>query len=686
MKLDDLESDKPEDKEKLVREVYEDFREAREHRNRAEFNKSVKESDKAFLGEVFTDEQEQKLTKEGIPICKTNKGAVNSLRYASILTASRPEINCQPIGGSDVGVSTLLKRDFRKVWRNNHGNSVAFQCVLGSTKEGLSWCEVYPQRYNGLENRTCLEAVSCDMVWIDPNTTKTDLSDAGFKIKAKRITEDNAKSIYHLKDDDLYYTPKTQDDAAERGSLTHDSAPGGRYEDSPEGKGNDEKSTDWSREIWDVSYYRPLLRMETLYVVQNPMDGSIQTLDEKPKPMEGMPEIPSEEVEVTYEDLLFIHVVGKKMVEWKKNRLGRDHTGKPIDSLIPLSNIPVKKAYPRGNLFFALPALQELSKRRGQSIAIVAHTSGSPLFAAQGTLNIAEAEKKLAKPRSIIEVQGGLENVPRAAFATPPDISRIFELESRAQHDADEAWQLNPALKGEAESSKMSGRLALLLKESGLEGSSYFMVALEEFFRRIATAITAIELQFQLPTYWDRILEEEDFQKQQDPQTGEEVVTQQPLPYIMEALTKLKGKQVDIMNWDVEVQSGSSLPSSRFAQLEFFMELSKNPVHPDSPMDVEAILDLVDYPGRSDLIKRKSKVKQMGQALQQAQVATEDLQKQLQKATVDMQNTLQATEQLKLGYETKIMLLEAERDIAATEAVARTKAKYENAVKKASSE
>jgi hypothetical protein len=76
----------------------------------------------------------------------------------------------------------------------------------------------------------------------------------------------------------------------------------------------------------------------------------------------------------------------------------------------------------------------------------------------------------------------------------------------------------------------------------------------------------------------------------------------------------------------------------------------------------------------------------MGQALQQAQVATEDLQKQLQKATVDMQNTLQATEQLKLGYETKIMLLEAERDIAATEAVARTKAKYENAVKKASSE
>lgn len=652
MKIEDLEND-----ETILENVYNDFKIAREHENRASYVEEVKKSDKAFIGEVFEDDQEKKLEKDGIPICKTNRGAMNSIRYASILTASRPEINCKPIGGGDVGVSTILGRSFRKTWKNNFGNSVAFEAVLNSVKEGLGWVEVYPQKHGGIQTRTVIESCPPSMVYIDPACVKKDLSDTGFKIKAKKITEQIAKDVHGLKDSELYYQGKIgQDINTSHGSKTHDSEAGGRYADAPDGVPEDDKESleDWAREVWEIGYYMPIYRREIQYL---------------------SPETKEYPITAYHEDLIYIFVVGGKVIHKQLNPNGKDHTGKPVDPLIPLPNIPVKKGYPRGNLFFAIPALQELSKRRGQSIAIVAATSGSPLWVPKNSINMAEAEKKITKPRSLIEYEGTPENKPSAAFQTPPDISRIFELEARSQRDADDAWQLNPALRGELESAHMTGRLSMLLKESGLEGSSYFMVALEEFFRRIAVAVTAIELKFQDPQYWEKLLEEEDFVK--DPEGNP---TPQPLPPIAAALQKFQARDVQMLNWDIEVQSGSSLPSSRYAQLEFFMELGKNPIHPQSPIDAQAILEYVDMPGKAELIKRKGAVQQLTQGMQQATIQMQALQKQLQDLGNENQAAKDAIEQERRNYETKIFLLQAEKDVAIAEAVGRVKAKMQSTI------
>lgn len=498
MKLKDLQT---KSKHKaVVSEVYRNFVGAMEHDHRAEYKKHVKESDNAFLGEVFDEDQIKTLEEQGIPICKTNKGAVNSIRYASILTASRPEISCTPIGGADAGLSRLLKRDFSKVQRANHANRKYFGNVLDCVKEGLGWIEIYPQRYNGLQNRTVIEKCPPEMVYIDPGTKDESLDDLGFKIKGKKITEQYATDVHGLKSSELRWTPSADDIGVpeHQGTKTIDSEAGGRYDDVKDGSRDDEMNRlkEFARDIWEIAYYQPLKRQEKRWY--RFVNGEIQEATEKPEEMEG--EIPYQEVDVMYEDLLYVFVVGKKLVSWRLNPWEKDHNGKPIDNLIPLPNIPVKKAYPRGNLFFAIPALQELSKRRGQSISIVAATSGSPILSPKGAIqNIAEAEKKMAQSRRIIEYEGTPDQKPGPMYPAAPDISRVFELENRAQKDADDAWQLNPALKGEAETSKMSGKLNLLLKEAGLEGSAYFMVTLEEFFRKIAVCVIAMQLKNNMP-------------------------------------------------------------------------------------------------------------------------------------------------------------------------------------------
>ncbi len=666
MKLKDVQKGKGKE---AVKKVYGDFVAARNHQNRRSYERAVEESDKAFLGEIFNTTQEADLKKDGIPVCKTNKGAINSIRYASILTASRPEITAIPIGGSDSGVATLTKRNYKKIWNANKGESVAFDTTLDSVKEGLGWAEVFPQRYNGIENRTVLERTPPSMVLIDPTTKNHDLSDRGFTIKWKKITKTEAKEVHKLKDNELYYVPQgDREDLDKPGEETTDLKEGGSYDDVDDNEGEgDENIEEWKRSIFHLAYYQTLRRSQQLYVGY---DENQQLVSFEEKPAEGN----FEEVDVIFEDLLYVLVVGTKMVKWTLNPIGKDHNGRPIQQLIPLVNIPVKKAYPRGNLFYAIPALQELSKRRGQSIAVVAATSGSPHWYKEGTLDKEKAEKALRKPKSLIGVDGSPEEWPKPAYQATPDISRIFELESRAEKDADNAWQLNPALKGEAETSKMSGKLQLLLKEAGLEGSSYFMVNLHGFFREIAVAITAIELRFQIPTHWDSLLEEEDYIKDDK---GEP--TEQVHPPILQALEKLKAGQISILKWDIQVQPGSSLPSARFARLEFFSELAKTPVHPDSPMDIEGMLEMIDYPGKQELLKRRSKLIQANQQLQQLQLVMKEMQDNINK--INAQNDKLTKKITDMEYEQKVAIaaVKAEAEITSVAKVENIKSQVRTA-------
>jgi len=640
---------------KIVKEVYQNFVLARDHENRKKYRDETDAADRAFEGKIFTEEQESKLMADDIPIVKTNKGAINSIRYASILTASRPEITALAIGGGDAGISTLIKRDFKKTWRNNRGNKQAFRAVLDSVNEGLGWIDVYSERYNGLENRTIIERCPATLVLVDP--VAKDPWDANFTIKARKVTEQYAIEMHGLKKSELHYVLSPADMEEGKTGKTVDSEPGGKYSDAPDSSGNQDDLNEWERDIWEMEYYQKLKYSKEMSIDEaNPA---------------------SETVKVIYEDLFYCFVCGKKLVEWKVNPEGKDNTGKPVKTLIPLPNIPTTKGpYSKGNLFYAIPALQELSKRRGQSIAVVSHTMGSPIIVDQKAgVNIPEWERKITKPRAILQTNAQSSDFrPQPLYPVAPDLSRVFMLEERASQDADNAWQLTPALKGEAETAKMSGRLAMLLKESGLEGSSYFMVALEGFFQDVATAVVALELKNQYSGYWEELLEDEDYvtdpatgEKAINPQTGTPVLKKQ----IAEALAKLKEGNIDILNYDIAVQPGSSLPSNRTALLELFDEMRQKPTHPEAPIDNEAFLEYLDVAGREEIMKRKSLTKRMAQQIQQLQGQLKQMAEQGKQMAEELRVRDTKMAKMKLDKDVEIAAKDAQHAIEKEEMKAR---------------
>jgi len=590
------------DDDKATQAVYRAFIYARDHKDRKTWKEEAEAATRAWDGKPFTEAEEKTLEEQDIPVVKTNKGAINSIRYASIMTASRPEMSAQPVGGGgDIGVATLLKRDFQKIWKNNTANKTANLAVLDSVKKGDGWLDVFPQRYNGVQNRIVIERVNPDSIYLD--------SGGAFIIKARKISETEAKNIYGLDSAEMHYQP-TDDDWTTIKAMTADSKAGGSYTDPEQAEGDAlDPKKEWSQVVWEIEYHELHRYSETRKLVEAELQ-QVKPDDEA----EGT-------IKVVYEELQYLLIVGKKVVERKTDPHGTDHRGKPVDGLINIPNIPSDKAYNRGNLFYARPALQEASKRRGQSMAVVSSTLGSPIMAKEAVIDVDEWRKKITRPREILTHRAQTpEEVPQPLFPVTPDLGRVFLLEEKADKEVDAAWQFTPALKGEAEFQQMSGKLQLLLKETGLEGSSYFQINMDAAWRQLAVATVAMQLKYQPPMYWESLLEDEDYEK--DPASGEMIrdpMTNQPIlkQEIQEGLAKLQDEKnpVDLMNWDVEVKPGSSLSSSDIAETELRMELATTPIHPDAVLDADAVIEAFPYAGKAALKKRKSKLRQTTQEL-----------------------------------------------------------------------
>lgn len=626
--------------------IYQRFQKAREAQARKNFENDLEISKRAFKGHAFSETQESSMKDSGLPVVKVSRGTTNALRFASILTASRPELKAVAKGRGDGGVASLIGRAYQKIWEENRAHKINFRVVLALIREGLSHFNMKVERY-GLAGdvRIKISKLDAKKVYYDPETSEDNLEDWRYRVVARAITPKEAKELYNLKDEELYYEiavkPEDSDTAGD-----HDSKPGGSYDDVPSGQKKDIKRIIWELEYWERSKRQAkyILDLDTLKAM--PRTDTLAT-DNQTK-IQAFAAAPSntplpdrfKDITVTESDLKYYLVCGKKIIVEALNPNGKDQLSEPVDPIIEIVNIPIGETYPRGNMFFADGPLQEMSKRRAQSIAVVSSTLGSPIVVKKGTVNISEWEKKITKPREILEYDSDdPSDRPSTLYQNIPDLSRVFMLEDRANQDLDDVFNLSPVLKGEAETGRMSGRLASMLREFGMEGNSYLLASMEEAYRRIGVCLIVMALNEWPFHYWERLIEDEDKDEQGKLLTGIQV-----------ALQKLQAKDVSVIDYDIGIRSGSSLPSSRMARLDFAVELSREPVHPDAVYDVEAVLSYIDDPQAEAVLRRKSKLKQAMNQIQQMGGQLEELAKRLDNLTAETQQKEKAIDEMKIQH------------------------------------
>ena len=642
--------------EDFLKKFYQDFMKAKDSTRRKEFEEDREAAKRAFKGQVFTDSQEKAMENSGIPPVKVTKGTTNALRLASIMSANRPEIKAVPMGGGDGYIADLIGRAYKKIWEQSTGNRINFNAILGAIKEGIDHFNVTSEKYGMAGDvRIKISKIGAKKIYYGVDTPEDAVTEWTVRYFAKPISKEEAKDLYNLKDDELYYegAERPEDEDKDDGP-THDSAPGGRYDDSPSGSDTTEKKKEiWEIERCQLKKYGKKLWFDTVTQKAFPRsdtpskDNQAKILWITQYPAEGGPER-FEPIDVKEYDLLYSLVVGGKVIERDAvSPYGFDNIREPVDMIIPLINIPIGEVYPRGNMFFAIGPLQEVAKRRGQSIAMVAYQMGSPIVTKKGTVNLDEWRANITKPREVIEADWGDDpaDKPYALYTALPDQSRVFALEDRANADVDDVFNLTPVLKGEAETGRMSGRLAAMLKEFGMEGNSYLLTAAEWAYRKLGVCLVVIALREWPFRYWERLLEDEDYVKDDK---GEK--TDQLEPGYIKALELIRNKDVSIIDYDIGIRPGSSLPANRMARLDMALELAREPVPPDAIYDAEAVLNYLDDPQAKQVLKRKNRLKQIGQQLEKTQNDMQQLIGEFEKVSKESQVMKDQIDKMKIQH------------------------------------
>jgi hypothetical protein len=623
---------------KTIDRIYRDFKLAKEYKERKDFEAAMETADRMFKGHPFDEQAEKKMENDGIPVVQVSRGATNSLRLASIITANRPELKARAKGVGDGGVATLMGRAYKKVWDQNFGQKINFKGVLNCVKYGLDHFDLRTEKYGfGGDVKIKISNLGAKRVLYAPETSKNDLSDWPYRIVYRAISEKEAADEHGLSKTDMHYSaePEMEDDKG----VTHDSKPGGAYSDSNDGESREKK-----RNIYEIEYWTQRKQLKKVWFdnatqqylprisksVKNSRDANILLTHAKNTPFSPMSMEERFEPDTIPERILgYTLVVGKKVkVNNKENPYGVDRLGEFVDPVVPLANIPIGELYPRGNLYLAEGGLKELAKRRGQSIAVVSYTMGSPIFFFAGTLDKSKVDKDISKPKSTHEIDTDDPALkPFAIYQNIPDLSKVFELENRARTDVDDAFNLTPILKGEAETGRMSGKLAAMLKEFGMEGNSYFLANSEEAFRKKGICICVMALNEWPFEYWERLLEEEDYIKENG------IPTKNLLPDIEVALKKIKNKDVSIIDYDIGIRSGSSLPDNKMMKLNMAMELATMQVDPSAPADAEYVMEKIDDPAAKAVLKRKNTVLNLNGQIQKMQADMEKTIQHLEEAT-----------------------------------------------------
>ena len=143
--------------------------------------------------------------------------------------------------------------------------------------------------------------------------------------------------------------------------------------------------------------------------------------------------------------------------------------------------------------------------------------------------------------------------------------------------------------------------------------------------------------------YWQRLLEDEDYET--DPQ-GKKVL----MPTFQKALELIKTKDVSIIDYDIGIRAGSSLPANRMARLDMALELAKEPVHPDAVYDREAVLTYLDDPQADMVLKRHNDRQQMRQQLQQMGQGMEQMGKQMDQIQQVLSQKEEELDKIKLQH------------------------------------
>ena len=631
--------------------------------------------DKEFrLGRQWTAEQRETLESRGQAAIVINRihPAVESAK--AMLTSNRPSFRCAPREDSDNKVAQVISNLLKYMYDISDGRAVIRQAVDDYYVMGLGYLHVYQDPMMDMgKGEVCFHDVDPLDVYVDPNSRSRYFDDSENIIISKLFTKEQAKALYPM------YAEKIENSTSKGayGNANDWNAPATEREDDgeiqfPEDVGRlNEKDYIRGYERYykiDVKEFRifesfskkeDLLNEEAFmqYVQQKAyylngqlitdmnqatqMYAQLQTQSEAKFEQEiGMmqqagykkedidiklkegPE-PVQLEEVTYQDLIsqgqiqVVQVTSKRIQQCVIIGDTKLYSRVlPIDKypIIPVMNIHTRTPYPMSDVRLVKPLQEYINKTRSLIIAHATTSTNTKILVPEGSVDMKDFEEKWAQPGVAIPYDP-TDGAPMAVQPTPLP-NELYQNETSAKNDIDHALGLYEMMMGNSQAAPQTYKATISIDEFGQRKMKSKLADVEAALTRVGQISISLMQQLYTSEKVFRVIQPNNSmteyminKKMVDDKTGEIKIF----------------NDITVGKYDVLVVAGSTLPSNRYAELEFYMD-----AYSKGLIDRQEVLKKTEIFDMEGVMQRTDEVGKLQQALQSAQEQIKKLQGDMQ--------------------------------------------------------
>jgi hypothetical protein len=573
--------------------------------------------------------------KDMIPLMVNDlyKGVQGS---SAVVTDQKPGVEFLPVGSGDLYVAELMKRAHDQTWAQNDGGTEIYDYVREAKIGGLAFLNSRHDPAKGLFGKLIFGNTDPTTVYFDMmKSKKADLSDTPVII-AHLVSKTYAKETYDdIKDEDLAFdsVPKPEDSTKSDTVTGADNYTMGEKPDAPEGP------TDLKEEkedIWEIEAHL-LKREKELWLMIPDENGDyirkVYTKDQQKEAEEALKTVQALSPHAVLwkrvvEKRVMRIICGKKLipqivdneeVDENVNPYGIDIDGDPVLPVVALMPERTRKGKPVAPTTFAKESCRERNKRRSQAIYVVSKNVDAPI--------VSIGEIKWHKD----PIHGDWGEVDKGAPAMPQRLSpgsvstEALNMEAIAKADVDEIYDMQDVMKGRIPKGDPSGRTILALMDTAGMMTKPFTRALESALVRVGKVNMSIILKTWQRKQWERLIEEDEMSTWQpkkdrkptnpmeemnalpgEAQEGPDNQTKQEISQKWAKALELirpeddqKEPGISLLDIDVRVAAGSTMPTNRMAKAAVALDYVKNGIY-----DQEAALDYIDDPHKDEIVAR----------------------------------------------------------------------------------
>lgn len=608
--------------------------------------------DKEFrLGRQWTKEQQDTLESRGQAAIVVNRVHPAVETAKAMLSANRPSFRCAPREDSDRKVANVMSALLSYMYDISDGRTVIRQVIDDYYVMGVGYFNVYqdPMKDMG-KGEVCVHDIDPLDVYVDPNSRDRFFNDAENIIVSRLFSKDQAKKLYPKYKNEIEDANSEQDfnmpetNRFNEGSVFFPEDVGLMHEQSEYIRGYERyakievqkvrtyESFSGKEDLLDEKEFQEYLK-KPAWIIQGQVSVDenqakeiaaqlmqqyeLQVEKQKLEIDKGMqeqgfgpeagtpePDIQKPEIEQTdFQGLILkrlIKIVKLSVVRVKQCIIMGEtllySRILPIEQypIIPACNIHTRTPYPTSDVRMIKGLQEYINKTRSLIIAHATTSTNTKILVPEGSVDMKDFEEKWAQPGVAIPYDP-TDGAPVTVQPSPLP-NELYSNEQTAKNDIDHQLGLYEMMMGNSAAAPQTYKATISLDEFGQRKIKSKLSDIEQALVRVGQV--AIPLMQQLYST------EKTFRLVNPNNSMSEYV-------VNKRLYDDKTGEIEIFNditigkYDVIVVSGSTLPTNKYAELEFYMDAySKGLIDRQEVLKKTEVFDIEGVMQRTDEIAK----------------------------------------------------------------------------------